>query len=160
MKSSRLPFSMLVAVSLALVLSGCGQDTTPTGVTTLDQTAPAAPTGLIKVTSLTCPAGMLTWQPSTSANVVGYEVHQYLPDPTREDAYVLVGQTDAITTEFSLPFSYEVQTFYYRVKAVSNAGLKSGWSATAAIPIGPTNSGSDEPGGAYEEPTIQPVFRP
>lgn len=160
MKSSRLLLSTLVAVSLALVLSGCGQNTTPTGVTALDQTAPAAPTGLIKVTSVTCPYGMLTWQPSTSANVVGYEVYQYLPDPTREDAYVLVGQTDAVTTEFSLPFYYEVQTFYYRVKAISTAGLKSGWSVTAAIPVGPTNSGSDEPGAADDEPTTQPVLRP
>jgi hypothetical protein len=158
-KSSRLLLSTLVALSLAALLSGCGQNTTPTGVTTLDQTAPAAPTGLSKVIETANPSGVLAWQPSTSANVAGYEVYLYSPDPTREEAYALAGQTDAGTTQFPLPFSYDNQTLYYRLKAVSNAGVKSAWSATAAVVIGPTDTGSDAPAPAPNEPLVEPVRR-
>jgi hypothetical protein len=149
-------FSTLAALSLAALLSGCGQNSTPTGVTALDETAPAAPSQLLKESDPANPNGLLAWEPSTSANVAGYEVYQYAPDPAREDAYVLVGQTDGTITEYALPFSYQSQTVYYRLKAVSTAGIKSSWSATAGIGIGP-NVSSEDPQPGDVDPTTQPI---
>lgn len=156
MKSSRMLFPTLVALSLAVLLSGCGQNSTPTGVMALDETAPAAPSQLMKESDPANPNGWLAWEPSTSANVAGYEVYQYSPDPAREDAYLLVGQTDATTTEYALPFSYQSQTVYYRLKAVSTAGIKSSWSATAGIGIGP-NQSNEDPQPTDTDPVTQPV---
>ena len=160
MKPSRLLLSTLVVLSLAALLSGCGQNTTPTGVTTLDETAPAAPTEITKVASDAFPGGILTWQPSTSAGVAGYDVYQYLPDPTREDAYVLVAQTDASTTQYPLPLYYEVQTLYFRVKAVSGAGVKSGWSETAAIEVGLQVFPDGGTGDAGDDATLPDPVKP
>lgn len=156
MKSQRMLFPTLVALSLAVLLSGCGQDSAPTGVMTLDETAPAAPSQLMKESDSSNPSGWLAWSPSTSANVGGYEVYQYSPDPSREEAYLLVGQTDATTTEYSLPYSYQSQTVYYRLKAVSTAGIKSAWSATAGIGIGP-NESHEDPQPVDTDPVTQPI---
>lgn len=156
MKSRRILFPTLVALSLAALLSGCGQNSTPTGVTTLDQTAPAAPSQLLKESDPTNPSGLLVWEPSTSANVSSYEVYRYSPDPSREDAYVLVGESDATVTQYPLPYSYESQTAYYRLKAVSTAGVKSAWSPTGAIHLGP-NTGSDDPQPKDADPVTKPV---
>jgi hypothetical protein len=156
-KSSRMLLSTLVALSLAALLSGCGQNSTPTGVAALDETAPAAPSQLTKESDAANPGGLLAWAPSTSVNVAGYEVSQYSPDPSREDAYLLVGQTEANTTEYALPYSYQSQTVYYRLKAVSTAGVRSPWSATADIAIGPPRAGADDPRPVEDEPVMKPV---
>lgn len=153
---SRMLFSTIVALSLAALLSGCGQNSSPTGVAALDETAPAAPSHLLKETDPTSPNGVLAWEPSTSANVAGYEVYQYSPDPSREDAYLLVGETGANVTEYALPFSYQPQTVYYRLKAVSTAGVQSSWSATAGIGIGP-NQSAEDPQPTDTDPVTQPV---
>jgi hypothetical protein len=154
---SRMLFSTLVALSLAALLSGCGQNSTPTGVTALDETAPAAPSSLTKVDDAATTSGWLAWEPSVTATVAGYEVYQYSPDPSRDDAYLLVGETDASTTRYALPASSEPQTVYYRLKAVSTAGIRSPWSTTAGIVVY-SNNGAGEPEPSVDEPL--PMKRP
>jgi hypothetical protein len=158
---SRMLLSTLVALSLAALLSGCGQNSTPTGVTTLDETAPAAPSALTKVNDAATPSGWLAWEPSVTATVASYEVYQYSPDPSREDAYLLVGQTDASTTRYALPASAEPLTVYYRVKAVSTAGIRSPWSTTADITVYSSNgAGGPEPGVESPLPMRRPAVNP
>jgi hypothetical protein len=161
-KSSRMLFPTLVALSLAALLSGCGQTSTPTGVTALDETAPAAPSQLAKQDDTATPSGWLTWEPSTSANVASYEIYQYSPDPSREDAYLLVGQTDAATTRYALPVTSTPLTVYYRLRAVSTAGIRSPSSATGGIVVYTYSYGGedgvDEPGA--DLPLRRPLINP
>jgi hypothetical protein len=136
-KSPRHIVPMLVALALAAVLSGCGKDSTPTGLAPLDQSPPAAPSQITSEMDASTANAVLEWTPSPSANVAGYEVYQYAPSPNRESAYVLVGETDAATTRYNLPWTYERTTLYYRLRAVSATGVKSEWSALTQVTVGP-----------------------
>ncbi len=155
MKRHVLP--MLVALSLAALLSGCGKNTTaPTAVTPLDEAPPAAPTALTHVPDPGLPGGRLQWDPSPSPNVSNYEIYRYEPSPDRAEAYVQVGQTNAATTSFPLPALEASTTLYYRLKAVSPTGLKSQWSETASIRLSTDSDPEHNP----DEPGIQvPVKR-
>jgi hypothetical protein len=153
-------FTTLVALSLAALLSGCGQNSTPTGVTPLDETTPAAPLAIGKLDDTATPCGWLTWQPSPSANVASYEIYQYSPDPTREDSYVLVGLTDVGTTRYPLPSVASPQTDYYRLRAVSTTGVRSPWSATADITVYPYGGGNDVRDPSGDPPLQRPLINP
>jgi hypothetical protein len=153
-------FPTLVALTLAALLSGCGQNSTLTGVTPLDETAPAAPSQIAKLDDTATPCGWLSWQASASANVATYEVYQYSPDPTREDAYVLVGLTDVGTTQYALPSVSGPQTLYYRLRAVSTAGVRSPWSATANINVYTYGGSDDMRDPAADPPMVRPPVHP
>ena len=141
MKSSRHIVPMVVALTLAAMLSGCSKKSSPTGLDSLDQAPPATPTQITAEMDASTGNAVLEWTPSSSANVAGYEVYQYSPSPDRESAYVLVGETDAAITRYALPWTYEPTTLYYRLRAVSSTGVKSEWSALTAVTVGPPLGG-------------------
>ncbi len=138
---------VLFALALITLVTGCGKSTAPTAVTPVDEAPPAAPTEIARVADDVLPQGRLDWNPSPSANVAQYEIYLYQPSPDREDSYVLIGQTDAGTTDYPLPADIGNQTLFYRLKAVSPTGLKSDWSITGNISIaGPdADAGDDDP---------------
>ncbi len=72
----------------------------------------------------------LVWQASASANVTGYEIYMYSPDPTRDNSYVLIGETRGATTQYLLPFADAGTVQYFRVKAVTSTGARSAASST------------------------------
>lgn len=147
MKSTKLVVSMLVALTLAAMLSGCGQKSTPTGLDSLDQAPPAGPTQISAELDGATANGVLSWTPSASANVAGYQIYQYSPSPDRESAYVLAGETDATTTHYSIPSTIAATTLYYHLCAVSSTGVKSQWSTLVAVTAGPPQGGADDPTG-------------
>ena len=147
MKSLRQLFPVLVVLTLAVVLSGCSKNSTPTGLNSLDQAPPAAPTQISADLDASTSTGVLQWTPSSSANVTGYQVYQYSPSPQRESSYVLAAETDANTTHYSLPAAYAPATLYYRLRAVSSTGAMSAWSAIVAVTVGPPQGGADDPVG-------------
>ena len=158
MKAPRLVFfSVLVALALAAMLSGCGKDSTPTGLSPVDEAPPAAPAQITSDVDAPTATGRLEWAPSASANVASYQIYQYLPSPDRESAYVLVGETNSGTTHFNLPWSYEPATLYYRLRAVSSTGVMSGWSALATVAIGPALAGADEGREPSDPPNSVPM---
>jgi hypothetical protein len=124
---------VVVALTLAVMSSSCGKDSAPTAPKSLDQAPPAAPTHLAQATSETGDASLLNWTPSTSPNVAGYEVYRYLPDPTREIAYVLVQTTDANTLSYALPAVTRNPIDYYRIKSITSTGTRSDWSPMAQV---------------------------
>lgn len=148
MKSLRQVIPMLVVLTLAVMLSGCGKNSAPTAPNSLDQAPPAAPTQIIAALDASIPNGVLEWAPSSSANVAGYEVYQYSPSPERESAYVLAAETDANTTQYPLPSNIVPMTVYYRLRSVSSTGVKSEWSALTAVTVGPPQGGGDDPEGS------------
>ncbi len=154
MKSLRLAISTLAVLMLAALLSGCSKNSTPTGVTPLDETSPAAPSQVLGAPDGDLSGALLQWAPSTSPNVSGYEVLQYSPDPDRDNAYVVIGETDAQTTTFALPDIGRTTVGYYRVRAVTPSGKRSEWSQVALVTL-QTMGGPVEPG----DPTSLPKPR-
>ena len=155
MKSFKQVIPMLVTLAVALMLSGCSKNSAPTAPNSLDQAPPAAPTQIISELDPETSGSLLEWTPSPSANVAGYEVYQYSPSPERESSYVLTAETDANTTQCGLPASTVAMTLYYRLRAVSSTGVKSEWSALAAVTVGPPQGGTDDPIG-IRTPTKKP----
>jgi len=149
-KSLRHIVPLLVALTLAAVLSGCSKDSTPTGLAPLDQAPPAMPSQVSADMDVTTGVVLIAWTPSSSANAAGYEIYQYSPSPDRESAYVLLGETEAATTHFSLPWTPALTTLYYRLCTVSATGVKSAWSAPVQITVGPPVGGGDDPEGIKE----------
>jgi hypothetical protein len=155
-KSSNHVVPMLVALTLAAMLSGCSKNTTPTGPSVpsgpapLDQSRPATPSQIAADTDASNSSASLEWTASSSANAASYEVYQYLPCPQSESAYVLVGQTDATTTSYSLPWTPRPTTLYYRLRTVSATGVKSDWSTTVEATVGPALGGENDPEGIKE----------
>jgi len=146
-----------VAVSvLALAVAafaGCATDN-PLSPANIDASAPGAPTNLI--------AGersgnlVLSWDASSDADVVGYDVYRYSPDPARENSYVKVNSGLVVGTEFVVADAEPIAA-WYRVKAVdagSNASASSGALAAAK----PSYGSSDDNG--VREPSIAHTTRP
>jgi len=142
-KSLRHVVPLLVLLTLAAMLSGCGKDSTVTGVNPLDEAPPAAPTQIGTALNESATTLSLVWTASTSANVATYEVYQYSPDPSRESAYLLIGRTDAATTHLPLAIS-EPARLTYRLRAVSATGVQSEWSEAATINVAPPPTGAPE----------------
>jgi hypothetical protein len=142
-KSLRHFVPLLVMLSLAALLSGCGQNSTVTGPNVLDEAPPAPPTQIGTALNESGSALNLVWTASTSANVATYEVYQYAPDPSRENAYVLIGATDAATTQIRLAVT-ESERVTYRLRSVSALGTRSEWSTAATLDVAPPPTGAPE----------------
>ncbi len=143
MKSPKHVVPMLVALMLAAMLGGCSKNTTPTSPDpTLDQAPPAIPAQIVADKDASTGAMHIEWTPSSSANVASYEIYKYSPDPEREGAYVLVGTTDAETTQYTLPWS-SLGITYYHLRATSTAGVQSNSSAPLQVTF--TTSVGTEP---------------
>lgn len=146
MKSPKHLVPMLVALTLAAMLGGCSKNTTPTGLdATLDMAPPAVPAQIVAHTADGSGSPTLDWTPSASANAASYEIYQYLPSPANENAYVLVGEADAATPLYTLPWPDVRATRYYRVRTVSSTGVKSTWSAPVPVTVGGQLPGSGTP---------------
>jgi hypothetical protein len=145
---------MLVALTLAVALSGCGKKSTPMAPAALDEAPPAAPSRLALGVEPDAQTALLSWLPSPSANVAHYQVYQYSPSTDRENAYVLVGQTDAAVQQYVLPYSDADSSPIYRLRAVSGTGVLSDWSAASTMVI---NGSGPEP---ETDPGDEPVMRP
>jgi hypothetical protein len=131
---------LVVTASLAMVamLTGCGADAPTSPSATLDSTPPPAPTALTMTIDATVSGYLLEWTASSASDVAKYQVFQYSPDPSRDNAYVLVGEATAAQFAADAPASAGTETF--RVKAVDGAGNHSAFSAALAVPMVPTNT--------------------
>ena len=137
--------STLAALALlaCVGLYGCGNSSDVTNAAgSLDSTPPPAPEG---VSLNTVPEfNELTWAPSAAADVASYQVYQYQPDPSRDNAYVMVGQTT--TPSLNLGRTSEATDTYYRVRAVDVAGNRSAFSDEANIHLPALGTGGGGPG--------------
>ncbi|MBI5709801.1 MAG: hypothetical protein HZC42_05755 [Candidatus Eisenbacteria bacterium] len=147
MKSLRLTLPSLSAIAVAVLLSGCGNDATPTGVAPVDSAPPAAPTALGVDTDQGTGAQSLVWEASTSPSVTGYQVFVYSPSPARDNAYVLMGATSASTTSFPLPGVAITELQFYRVRALAGSVNGTLSNALEATLQPPSNDGDGSPGG-------------
>jgi hypothetical protein len=143
-KSRKHVVPMLITLMLAAMLGGCSKNTTPTGIDqVLDQAPPAIPSQIVPEADATTGNPGIAWTASSSANAASYQIYQYSPDPNRESAYVLVGETDAATTNYT-PALRTMGTSYYRLRTTSTTGVQSDWSATIALSL--TKGTEPDPG--------------
>lgn len=148
MKSHKHVVPMLVALTLAAMLSGCSKNTTPTGLDqTLDQAPLESPSTIVteRLGDATGPV-TLEWAASSSAAVASYQIYQYSPSPDQESAYLLIGEVTAATTQYTLPVATTQETSYYRLRATSTLGVQSDWSQTVPVSAAPWTGGDAGPG--------------
>ena len=142
-----------IAAVACIALYGCGNSTDSTNVSpTLDSTPPPAPESIVLITGPT--ENRLTWAASPAADVVKYEVYQYMPDPTRDNAYVMIGES--ATSSFKLLSQDEMNT-YFRVRTVDQSGNRSGLSVEYRAHVPPVIKGNDGDPTPTGEPDNNPV---
>jgi hypothetical protein len=125
--------SLVVTAALAVVLAGCGSSSDVNGVTPPDDTAPPDAPVAVQLGADANGRAALVWTASTSASVSGYEVYEYSPDPSRDNAYVLCSDSDPGDTSFSLPSMGEDTSAIFRVRAVTAGGTRSAFSPTVTV---------------------------
>ncbi len=149
-------FLSLLWVALASVVALWGCDTTQhvTAVTgTSDTAPPPSPENLAVVSQPEY--HRLTWAASPAPDVVLYEVYQYLPDPSRDNSYVMIGE--AAGNWFNLTPNQETIETHFRVRAVDTIGNRSPLSNEYAATLGPISQGGIGQGG--REPEGDPRLR-
>ena len=146
---SRRP-TLFVALAALVALAGCGTDNTVSSLNQADSAPPSAPTNIRQETRGAI--SVLAWDASPDADVVGYDVLVYSPDPSRENAYVKVNVAAVPGEEFNVTID-GTPNAWYRVKAVDQAGNRSASSSSAYI------AGEGQPSGGMDPLDDRPVVR-
>ena len=128
MKSFRLIGVLMVTIATMAMLVGCGSSTL-TGPLTGNDTAPPAAPDNVTLTYDAQGQPIITWAPSASGNVKGYEVYLYSPSPDRASAYVLMDDPNSVDTQFLLPPNAAGTDLIFRVQAINQSGARSALSA-------------------------------
>lgn len=153
MQARRILRVATLSLSLA-AFSGCATDNPVSSLSGTDASAPGAPISL--VAELRGNDLVLTWDASVDADVAGYDVYRYSPDPARENSYVKINGALVTDTEFMVIDAPSIAS-WYRIKAVdssANASAASG-ALSATAPATTTNSGVEP-----AEPGIEKQLRP
>lgn len=157
MKSLRVLAPLALGTVLVLA-AGCGRSTQPTSAVTPtpDGAPPSAPTGLGYVSDPATGSDMLTWTANSEPSVSGYQVYIYSPSPTRDNSYIMMGETPASETSYALPPVSADMVQYLRVRAVDNTGSSSAMSSTLQADRvrrdGSVGSGGGSGGGHGKQP--------
>lgn len=135
MKSLRV---ILLSFATIAIISGCGKSSSPTSaVPSLDSTPPVTPESMSITYDQVTRNKILKWAPSTSADLAGYQLYFYSPDPSRDNSFMLIAETDAGTTQYEIPAVSLPNTHFYRVRSVDTAGNRSGFSPIFEINVWP-----------------------
>jgi len=164
---------LIAVLALALVgAGGCGHSKssstaviTPTDPNSSDQAPPQAPVG-VYVPKVDPSSFLLTWTANPEANVTGYRVYRYDPDPARPNAWVKV--TTDLVASTSWVYSGDLSNgVLVCVTAVNSSQQESAYSAPVGVvppknvvpslpdpgsagdgyPPNPANPGGHGPGG-------------
>jgi len=138
---------------LAMALVGCGSDSNPAApAISLDSTPPPAPTAL-QVT-MDGPSGgyLLQWTPSAAPDVAAYQIYQFAPDPSRDNAYVLMGQVTR--ADFLLEMPEDASVAILRVQAVDASGNHSAFSNALTVTLTPGSPLGYGAGGSGSTPGL------
>jgi hypothetical protein len=127
----------LAGLAMMAILSGCGDTAAPTAPTSsLDSTPPPAPV-VLDYSRDAMGQAVLTWSQSSAPDVASYEVYMYSPSPDRDNSYIVVDNTVASDTQYSLPWAASLSPSVFRVRAVDTSGNKSAFSTDITVWSGP-----------------------
>lgn len=132
-------------LALVAALSGCGGATDSVSPnSSLDNAPPSAPSGL-DVGVGASGARALHWVSNAEPDLGSYQVYQYSPSPTRDNAYVLVATVAAGATEWALPAVDNDTDTFFKIRAVDQAGNRSAESTPYAVQLLPSGLSPDSP---------------
>lgn len=153
MKSLRSILVPLAVVAAATLLAGCGSKSTPTGVEpALDTAPPPAPVTLVVQRDDQTGRDFLTWTPSSAPDLAGYQIFQYLPDPSRDNSYAMVAETGVNQPMYLLPVVGSDTKMFFRLRSVDTSGNHSGFTPVFAAHLTPFEAGpggETTPGGGH-----------
>lgn len=140
---------VMAAAVLAVTSYGCGAGQNPAApAASLDSSPPQAPVGLVQTVDASNQS-IVQWTPNSEADLGGYQVYLYSPDPTRDNAYVLAATLAAGQTSWDLPDADGSTTSWVKLCALDRTGNRSAESAalqvTLPLPFG-IEPGDDVPG--------------
>ncbi|MEP7028994.1 MAG: fibronectin type III domain-containing protein [Candidatus Eisenbacteria bacterium] len=152
--SLRRLLSVAVLAVSTFAVAGCATDNPVAALSNLDATAPGAPTSL--QADARQGALVLSWDASADADVAGYNVYRYSPDPARENSYVKVNSALVSGTEYTVTDATG-EASWYRVKAVDTSANSSAASSAVEASAAPASIGNTmDPG----DPGIERASRP
>jgi len=139
---------LIVALASIAVLSGCGNSSDPVRVD-LDNSAPGVPSGLRVYNDEFSQTRWVEWNAVSAADLAGYQVYRYNPNPMTESSYEMVAEVATPQTRYLLPTIEPGNTVTVRVRAVNNGGKQSAYSEpiTAEYVAFRNVDASDVPGG-------------
>lgn len=149
------------AASILWLAVGCSSDdgaTAPTIPTTNDEAPPLAPAGL-HVPKADGKGCSVAWTPGAEADLAGYRVYVYDPDPSRSSAYTLLTNgTHGRNSYVFVPGSSlgARESYFLRVTAVDESGNESALSELLEVRIGagaPPEDAQQDPGIDSTEPS-------
>jgi hypothetical protein len=129
----KLSRSFILSLAVIALLGGCGKSSSPTSVTNLDTTPPPTPTSLQAVTDATGHS-TLSWEPSSAADLAGYEVWQCVPG---DDQYTLAYQLAGDNVSYVLPPVEQATIMEYHVRAFDLSGNRSAYSSGVTTQLRP-----------------------
>ncbi len=151
--SNPIRWTALLFVVAALVTTGCGHDNTsaPQNVYQLDEVPPLAPSAVGVADQFTTKF-VLDWDDNTEADLVGYRVYEYEPDPDRENAYVLVSGSNLVDTSSMTLSGVAGTTYIFRITAIDDSDNESAWSDALTYLFNPSGGTEDvDRGGAHDD---------
>jgi hypothetical protein len=117
----------LLLFAVIVIAAGCGQDKATTPLNQAADTAsPSTPTGLA-FTGQTDTKFMIEWTPCADADVAGYRIYRYDPDPSRQNAYVALSETPWIHSGITLRGTPGT-TYFFRVTSLDTSSNESAMS--------------------------------
>jgi fibronectin type 3 domain-containing protein len=138
-------WKILPALALIGVLAaGCTSDNNPLAPTASeDTTPPSMPQSVVELSDNF--GYRLSWAANAEADLQGYNVYRYNPDPVRENSYVKMNATILTTNTYNLPI--DTSTWNYRVRAIDRAGNESALSGIVVVQGVDGTAGHGEPPG-------------
>ena len=88
---------------------------------------------------------VLQWTANSESDLSAYQVYQYSPDPTRDNAYALVATVPATQTSWPLPYAPAPTTTYVKLCALDQSGNRSAESAALEVTLQKAPAGTEPP---------------
>ncbi len=127
MKYTRFLLTALLLCATAMTMTSCGGSNVASPDDAVESAPPAAPGSVSMSTEAATGRDYLNWEPSASADVVGYQIFRFSTDSATTDG-VLVGAVASDQVSAALPLVNSIVTEYYRVRARNSNDLVSSYS--------------------------------
>ena len=132
----------VLAIASLFAVVGCNNSSSVITPPPVDEQPVPAPQSL--TANYTSNSALLSWAPSTSALVTGYNIYRYSPSPDRENAFVKVNASPV--AQAYMVFTGPADATFFRVRAVTSTGREGASSSAYRVDaVVPQTPGQDPP---------------
>ncbi|MBN1505132.1 MAG: fibronectin type III domain-containing protein [Candidatus Eisenbacteria bacterium] len=137
---------MVLALLLApFVMTGCSSENSTSPVSTQeDSVPPMAPTAWQP--KAIGNSALLRWAKNTEADLAGYNVYKYEPNPQNHNSYIVINSQPTTGNTYTINGLTSGMTYYFRTTAVDMSGNESGYSQVMAVSVGVDVETPENPG--------------